>query len=126
LGQLTEAYANFGVIGILIIMALQGLIFGVLDGLFNGPESEGGRAIYLSIMVSLLNGIGASTPIIFGSLLQNSLGSALILRLFSSRWRAGRPEPSEPQLQRGHLPRTRKPLGPPDGKPPGKFVERPQ
>jgi O-antigen polysaccharide polymerase Wzy len=89
MGQLTEAYANFGVLGVVVIMAMQGVIFALLDGVFNGPESQGGRAIYLSVMVSLLNGIGASTPIIFGALVQNSLGSAVIVRLFATSWRAG-------------------------------------
>lgn len=89
LGQITEAYANFGWLGVAIIMAMQGVIFALLDGVFNGSQSEGGRAIYLAIMVSMLNGIGASTPIIFGALVQNSLGSAVILRLFARSWRAG-------------------------------------
>jgi hypothetical protein len=92
LGQLTEAYANLGVVGVIVVMALMGLIFASLDGVFNGAESEGGRAIYLSIMVIFLNGIGASTPIIFGAILQNSLGSAVIVRLFATGWRSGGPD----------------------------------
>ena len=118
LGQITEAYANFGILGMAIIMAIQGMIFALLDGVFNGPESEGGRAIYLSIMVSLLNGIGASTPIIFGALLQNSVGSAFILRLFATSWRAGGPEPG----RRGRRAVSRRAAPPRDESPPGQMV----
>jgi O-antigen polysaccharide polymerase Wzy len=120
LGQITEAYANFGVLGVAIIMAMQGVIFALLDGVFNGPESEGGRAIYLAIMVSLLNGIGASTPIIFGALIQNSLGSAFIVRLFSTSWRAGGPEPG--RRGRGYPRRT--PLPRHDESPPRRMAGR--
>jgi hypothetical protein len=120
LGQITEAYANFGVLGVAIIMAMQGVIFALLDGVFNGPESEGGRAIYLSVMVSLLNGIGASTPIIFGALVQNSLGSAFIVRLFATSWRVG----GAASGRRGRRPPMRRPRARDDENPPRRAVRR--
>jgi hypothetical protein len=88
LGQISEAYANFDWLGILIVLAVQGAFFALLNEVFNGPESDGGRAIYLWIMVTFLNGIGTDTTTIFGSVVQNSLAAAVILRLFSTGWRA--------------------------------------
>lgn len=93
IGQLPEAYANFGVVGIVVVMALQGIIFAVLGHLLNGPRSEGGRAIYLVVMAYFLNGIGSSAAILFGALLQYILASAVILRPFAYDWQAGKDEP---------------------------------
>ena len=83
IGQLPEAYANFGVLGIAGVLALQGVIFALLDRLFNGVRSEGGRAIYLPVMVFFLNGIGSSAAILFGALFQQLLVNALLLRPFA-------------------------------------------
>ena len=97
LGQITEAYANFGAIGVLIFMIIQGIFFAVIDASLNGPESDGGRAVYLSVTVILLNGIGASTAVIFGNMVQNLLSNAVIVRLFACGWRSGpgsRPAPA--------------------------------
>ncbi|MBV9279271.1 MAG: hypothetical protein JOZ41_04250 [Chloroflexi bacterium] len=85
LGQPAEAYANFGPLGVLLILALQGLFFALMDAVFNGPGSDGGRAVYLSVMVFFLNGIGTGTAILFGAVIQNCLASALVLKAFS-RW----------------------------------------
>jgi len=88
IGQLPEAYANFGVFGIGVVMALQGIVFALLDAMLNGPRSEGGRAIYLTIMAYFLNGIGSSAAVLFGALVQYILASALIMRPFASSWQA--------------------------------------
>lgn len=95
IGHLPEAYANFGVPGIIVIMLLEGVLFGVLGQVLNGPQSEGGRAIYLSIMVYFLNGIGSSTVIIFGSLVQIAVVSVLLLRPFAIGFRL-KPEVGKP------------------------------
>jgi len=92
LGFLPESYANFGVWGVLFVMGLQGAIFALLDMVLNGRWSEGGRAIYLSIMVFFLNGIGTSTVILFGSLIQLTLASAVLMRPFALSFRAERRE----------------------------------
>ena len=84
IGQLPEAYANFGITGIAVVMALQGIVFAVLDAALNGPRSEGGRAIYLVTMAYFLNGIGSSAAVIFGALIQYILASSLILRPFAA------------------------------------------
>ena len=63
IGRLPEAYVNFGAVGIVVLMFMQGLAFGFINHLYNGPHSDGGRAIYISIMVFFLNGIGSSTAI---------------------------------------------------------------
>jgi hypothetical protein len=83
IGQLPEAYANFGIVGIAVVMAIQGAIFSVLNSVLNGPQSEGGRAIYLAVMVSFLNGIGSTASMWFGALLQYVLASSILLRPFA-------------------------------------------
>jgi hypothetical protein len=83
IGQLPEAYVNFGLLGVVVVMLLQGLVLGAINHLYNGPRSDGGRAIYLSVMIFFLNGIGSSTVIWFGGLAQNLLANTLILRVFS-------------------------------------------
>lgn len=87
IGQLPEAYINFGLIGIVMVMAIQGFIFALLDSSLNGSRSDGGRAIYLSVMVYFLNGIGSAAAVLFGALFQQILANALILRLFATGWR---------------------------------------
>lgn len=91
-GQLPEAYVNFGALGVLLMMILQGVIFAVLDVVLNGPHSDGGRAIYLTVMVYFLNGIGASTAVLFGALFQNVIANALILRPFAHDFQAEKSE----------------------------------
>jgi hypothetical protein len=88
IGQLPEAFANFGVLGVAVVMAIQGVLLGMANRVFNGPNSDGGRAIYLSFMVFLLNGVGTSTVMWFGALLQNFAANAVILRLFAKGLRA--------------------------------------
>jgi hypothetical protein len=89
IGQLPEAFANFGVLGVIFIMLLQGLLFGTLDRALNNPHSDGGRAIYLSIMVFFLNGIGSSAAILFGAIIQYTIASVLILRIFATGFTSG-------------------------------------
>ena len=92
IGQLPEAYANFGIVGIVVMMALQGVVFALLDAVLNGPLSDGGRAIYLVIMASFLNGIGSSAAVLLGALAQQILASALILRPFAYGFRSDQRE----------------------------------
>lgn len=87
IGHLGEAYANFGVVGIAVVLALQGSFFALFGAALDAAESDGGRAIYLAIMVTFLNGIGSMTTTLFGAILQNALASALVLRLFATSWR---------------------------------------
>lgn len=81
ISHLAEAYANFGVWGIVIVMGIQGIILALINIVLNGAGSEGGRAIYISIMVFFLNGIGSATAGVFGGIIQNILVSALVLKL---------------------------------------------
>lgn len=85
LGQPAEAYANFGLAGVFLVLALQGLFYALLDSVFNGPESDGGRAVYLSVMIFFLNGIGTGTAILFGAVIQNTVAGTLLLK-GASRW----------------------------------------
>lgn len=107
IGLLPEAYANFGVIGVVLVMALQGAVLGLLSVMLDSKKSDGGRAIYLSVGVYLLNGIGTSASVMFGAILQQILASAVILRFFASGWRSA-PEASpatNPQKTASPLPR---------------------
>jgi hypothetical protein len=103
IGQLPEAYVNFGILGIGLVMALQGVVFALLDTVLNGPRSEGGRAIYLVTMAYFLNGIGSSAVALFGALLQHILASALLLRPFAMGWRASKGLSSEGEDASVHL-----------------------
>jgi hypothetical protein len=88
IGQLPEAYANFGPLGIIVVLLLQGISFAMLDTVLNGRRSDGGRAIYLAVMISFLNGIGSSTAIFFGALLQNAVANVALLRLFATGFKS--------------------------------------
>jgi hypothetical protein len=66
-------------------MFLQGAIFAALDVVLNRANSQGGRAVYLTQMVYFLNGIGSSTVMLFGALLQHIIANVLILRYLSRR-----------------------------------------
>ena len=81
-GHLTESYINFGASGVVIIMGLFGFIFGGLSLFLNHQESQAGKAIYLSIMVFLLNGIGSNTAGLLGGLLQYILACWVIMKIF--------------------------------------------
>jgi hypothetical protein len=96
IGLLPEAYANFGAIGMALVMALQGAVFGLLGALLDGRGSQGGRAIYLSIGVYFLNGIGTSASVMFGAILQQVLASAILMRPFTSGWLALPGQMAEP------------------------------
>lgn len=94
IGILAEAYANFGVPGVILLMGLKGLIFAALNRALNSKESQGGRAIYISLVVPFFNGIGSSTVMMFGSLAQHVLARAVILRFFAVGFRAVPPPSS--------------------------------
>ncbi len=108
IGQLPEAYANFGVGGIIVVMLIQGLVFGGLECWLNGPHSEGGRAIYVTQMIFLLNGIGSSASMWFGALIQHTLARALIMRPFATGWSANPNADEAPSSTRVTLAPTRK------------------
>ena len=94
-GQLPEAYANFGGIGVVVIMFLQGIVFAIFNHSLNSPQSQGGRAIYLTQMVFFFNGIGSTSAVLFGALLQQTLASAVIMRFFIDGFRSEQTTPKE-------------------------------
>ncbi|MGA9995590.1 MAG: hypothetical protein WBP93_09255 [Pyrinomonadaceae bacterium] len=84
-----EGYMNFGVFGVLLAMALQGLIISLLEHLFAGENSgAGGKAIFLASLVFFLNGIGSSAEIMFGSVFQSMICACVLL------WWAREPQKS--------------------------------
>ncbi len=77
---LGEAYINFGWLGVVFVMLLQGLILGLLQHSFGEHLSgPGGQTVFLAFFVFFLNGIGSSAEILFGNILQNVLGGYLLL-----------------------------------------------
>ncbi len=87
-GFLTEAYANFGVPGVLGVMFVIGCLFGIANKVFNGPKSDGGKAAYVAVLVFFLNGMGSSTTMFFFFAVQGFIALPLILRYFARSWRA--------------------------------------
>ena len=80
-----EGYMNFGVIGSLLVMALQGAILSLLEHVF-ARKSPGGICVFLALFVFLLNGLGSSLVVIFGGILQALLSGCLLLWLFSGQF----------------------------------------
>jgi hypothetical protein len=77
---LGEAFINFGWYGVVFVMMLQGLVISLLEYIFGGPQSgQGGRAVFIAFFVFFLNGIGSSTEILFGNILQSLLCGYLLL-----------------------------------------------
>lgn len=81
-GFIAEAYANFSWWGVIMVLGIQGVIFGVLDRLLNDDRYIGGQAIYATVMMLFLNGIGTSAVVLFGNIVQFTVVSILFQRLF--------------------------------------------
>jgi hypothetical protein len=88
IGFLGEAYANFGRTGVVAVMFLIGSAFGFVNHIFNGPGSEGGRAVYMAVLAFYLNGIGSATTMFVFFGLQGFLVTPLLIRRFCSGWQA--------------------------------------
>lgn len=88
IGFLTEAYANFGVWGVLGVMFIIGCLFGVANTVFNGPQSDGGKATYVVVLVFFMNGMGSATTMFFFFALHGFVVLPLFLRYFARSWRA--------------------------------------
>lgn len=86
-GHVAEAYANFGVPGVVGVMGLLGMMFGLLCRMLNGPNSEGGRVIYLTALLPFLNGIGAAAAPQLTGAIMGVAASALIIRLAAAERR---------------------------------------
>lgn len=84
IGYLGEGYANFGVWGVIAVMLFQGVSLHFLSNLLNRPSSEGGAAIFTVLLVGMLNGIGSSLIITYGSLLQMLVVCIIVLHLARS------------------------------------------
>jgi len=84
IGHIAEAFANFGILGVCLVMSLQGCFFALINQILNSSTSEGGSAIYLSIMVFFLNGLGSATAAFFASIIQYILAQAVIIRCFTN------------------------------------------
>lgn len=82
IGHIAEAYVNFGIIGVMLIMLVQGSIFATFAKVLNGEKSEGGVAIYTIIMITFFNGIGSATAGLFGGIVQLAVSEAIILAPF--------------------------------------------
>jgi hypothetical protein len=77
---LGEGYINFGIPGVIFIMAFQGVLLILLQHMFGGERSgAGGQAVFLAFFIFFLNGVGTSAEIFFGNILQNLLCSCVLL-----------------------------------------------
>lgn len=77
---LGEGYINFGIPGVVFIMALQGAILILLQQIFGSERSgAGGQAVFLAFFIFFLNGVGTSAEIFFGNIVQNLLCSCVLL-----------------------------------------------
>jgi len=85
IGHLAEAYANFGLPGIIVVMGMEGAFFALLGLILNERGNILLQAIYLTILVGALNGIGSDTASFFGAIVQTVVGCVLIVRLAGSR-----------------------------------------
>jgi hypothetical protein len=75
-----ESFINFGIVGVMLIMMLQGALMKCLESIFGGANSgAGAQAVFLSCSIWFLNGVGSSAEIMFGGILQNLIGGCLLL-----------------------------------------------
>lgn len=88
IGFMAEAYANFGLLGVVVVMFLIGCLFGSAHVMFNGPDSDGGRAAYIAVLAFYFNGIGSATAMFVFFGIHGFVALPLILRFFAGRWRA--------------------------------------
>lgn len=80
---LGEGYANFGATGSLLTMVFLGLVLAGFEHVFGKPRAGvGGQAIFLTTFVFFLNGIGSSTEIMFGAIVQNLTAGFFLLWWF--------------------------------------------
>ena len=85
LGLIPEAYANFGDVGIIVIMAVQGAVLAAVTRAFTARASIAANAVLISILVFLVNGVGGITSVMYGGLLQNLAANALVIWLAAGR-----------------------------------------
>lgn len=85
LGLLPEAYANFGDLGMLVIMAIQGIVLAAVFRAFTASARIGPQAVLLSVSIFLINGVGGITTVMYSGLLQNLAANALLLWLAAGR-----------------------------------------
>jgi hypothetical protein len=85
LGLIPEAYANFGDTGIVVIMAVQGIILAAVTRAFTARASIAANAVLISILVFLVNGVGGITSVMYGGLFQNLAANALVIWLAAGR-----------------------------------------
>lgn len=79
---MAESYINFSWPGVIIIMSMQGLLLGILQHFFSSESAGvGAQAIFVSVFVYFLNGVGTSAEILFGNLIQ-----ILIFNIFLIAW----------------------------------------
>lgn len=92
--EIAEAYANLGTLMVLIVLALQGILFAVADRLFNSRNDRGAQSAYLPAALYFLNGVGGAAAPLVAGFVQEIAVSAVILRLFDViPERRGRPIP---------------------------------
>ncbi|MBA2503860.1 MAG: hypothetical protein H0V27_13365 [Pyrinomonadaceae bacterium] len=75
-----EGFINFGIVGVVLVMAVQGAALSLLEHIFGSYKSgAGGQAVFLAFYVFLFNGVGSSAEILFGNIFQNLTLSCILL-----------------------------------------------
>jgi hypothetical protein len=78
-GQLPEAYANFGYAGVVGFMLVQGLFLGALAYIFGATRSVVAQALLAGVLVELLNGVGGASSEVYGTLLENLVICSIVV-----------------------------------------------
>jgi hypothetical protein len=84
-GPLPEAYVNFGDVGVVVFMALQGVVFAFVRRVFCGASSIGAQSVALSVLFFLVNGVGGITTVLYSGLIQNLAANAVLLWFLAGR-----------------------------------------
>src|SRR5436853_7563186 len=77
-GLLPEGYVNFGDLGIVLVMIVQGIFFALIRRVFCGTSSMATQSCLLSVLVFMVNGVGGITTVLYAGLLQNLAANALL------------------------------------------------
>ena len=92
LSQLIEFYINFGDIGVLVGMAVMGILYGLMYAKLNVPGSGDSTILIAALIFSRLINIESDFSLVFGAVLQTAILLYLVLRFIC---------PRENQPQRG-------------------------
>ena len=86
ISTLAEAYADFGAVGVPLIMFAQGLFLAACVVTLGSQHRIGPEAVLLSLSIYFLNGIGGSAVMLYGAVLQGLVANLAVLWLAAGAW----------------------------------------